>query len=378
MRKRTGIILIAVLAFLLLGINAIILIVRLGGTSKAERQLAKGQAYLEDEEYEEAVNTFQEVLAEDDRNLAAYQGLVEAYKKSGELYKARDTMEKGYKKTQDESLAGELTAIMWEEAGKKDRVVKWSDYGVEQAVRKMTGIANGDIMLSDIWEISDFYLYKSNISDLGDLENLPNVTSLHLYECQISSLELLKHFDNLEKLYLSDNQITNLEPLAQMQNLEWLDLGNNQIEDISPLKRLRNLSHLDLCDNQITDIQVLADLTDLEYLNLNGNPVSDLSPIKKLKQLETLYLENVYIDDINVLSSLGSLKKLSLAGNYRIGDYAVLGSLASLEELSLANTNISDLNVLSGLKKLMYLDISRINAQDLSPVSKVQYLKNVY
>lgn len=378
MRKKTGIILIAVLVFLLLGINVVMLIVRMGGTSKAERQLAKGQAYLEDGAYEEAANTFKEVLVEDDKNLAAYQGLVEAYKKNGALDKARDTMEKGYKKTHDESLAGDLMVITWEEAGKKDHVMKWSDYGVEQAVRKMTGIASGDIMLSDIWEISDFYLYGSNISNLGDLENLPNVTSLHLYECQISSLELLKQFDNLEKLYLSDNQIADLEPLAQMKNLIWLDLGNNQIADISPLKRLRNLSHLDLCGNQVTDIQVLADLTGLAYLNLNGNPVSDLSPIKKLKQLETLYLENVHIEDLSVLSDMGSLKKLSLAGNYRIGNYAALGSLANLEELNLASTNISDLNVLSGLRKLVYLDISRINVQDLSPVSKVQYLKNGY
>ena len=123
-------------------------------------------------------------------------------------------MEKGYKMTQDEALAGEITMITWEEAGKKDKDIEWKDSGVEQAVRQMTGIVDRDVMLSDLWEISDFYLYDSNISDLSDLEDFSNITSLHLYNCHISDLEMLKNFRNLEELYLSDNLNIFLEKSA--------------------------------------------------------------------------------------------------------------------------------------------------------------------
>ena len=153
MKKKTGIIIIFILILLLLlGINGVMLVMFMSNpSSKIDRQLAKGQEYLEDEKYEQAIEAYKEVLAEDNKNVEAYQGLAQAYKASGEIKKARDTMEKGYKMTQDEALAGEITMITWEEAGKKDKDIEWKDSGVEQAVRQMTGIVDRDVMLSDLW-----------------------------------------------------------------------------------------------------------------------------------------------------------------------------------------------------------------------------------
>lgn len=375
--KKKSIIMIFLLLFLvLLGINGTMLFLYWNNPSaKADKLLIKGQDYLEDEKYDEAVQTYKEVLAENDMNVEAYQGLAQAYKASGEIKKARDTMEKGYRLTKDEALAGEITMITWEEAGKKDRAIEWEDNGVEEAVRSMTGIDKGDIMLSDIWEISDFYLYESQITDLSDLKDLPNITSLSLYGCQITDLAMLKDFAHLEELHLSDNEITDLQPLSHLTNLIFLDVSNNRIENAEPLKKLKNLTYLDISGNGITEIEALENLSDLEYLSMNGNPISDLSPIRKMKELTTLYLENMQISDISILSSMKNLTRLSLAGNYYIEDFTPLEELSELCELDLSYTKISDLSILENLRKLTYLNIAETYISDMTPAAHVEYLK---
>lgn len=364
-----------VLALMLLAINGVMLFLYTNHSfTKADRQLAKGQKYLSDEKYDEAIQIFNEIITDDDRNVEAYLGLVQAYKADGQLKRARDTRAKGYELTQDEALAGEITIITWEESQKTDKSIQWKDYGVEQAVRQMTGIKEGDIMLSDIWEISDYYLYESNISDLSDLKNFPNLTSLYLYNSNITDLEMLEDFKNLEKLYLSDNEITNLEPLEHLSNLVWLDVSNNQIEDIESLKKLKNLVHLDLSGNRISNAEAIEGMKDLEYLNLSDNPIADISVLKKMNQMNTLYLEYMPITDIQVLSSLDKLQRLSLKGDSYIEDYRVLSELSHIEELNLAHTGIYELGVLHNLKELTYLNLAGANVSDLSPVSQVEYV----
>lgn len=64
MKKRTGImIMLILLLFLAGGICGTLLAVRMGNgsISKTERLLAKGQDFLEDKEYDEAIQTYCEV-----------------------------------------------------------------------------------------------------------------------------------------------------------------------------------------------------------------------------------------------------------------------------------------------------------------------------
>ena len=65
--------------------------------------------------------------------------------------------------------------VPWEEAGLEDHVMDWQDENLEAAMREITGIAEGDIMLSDVWEITVLVLSEKDIVSIdamGELKNL--------------------------------------------------------------------------------------------------------------------------------------------------------------------------------------------------------------
>ena len=45
--------------------------------------------------------------------------------------------------------------VAWRDAGLEDHVMEWGDAGLERGMRRRTMIEEGDIMLSDVWEITD-------------------------------------------------------------------------------------------------------------------------------------------------------------------------------------------------------------------------------
>ena len=145
---------------------------------------------------------------------------------------------------------------------KADNAIDWKDAALEEKMRKITGISSGDIMYSDV----------ENITEL-DLAN-PNGTT-------------------------NDNaMIKDISALSSLKNLKSLNLRNNSISDISVLKNLTNLSYLNLCNNQISDISVLGGLKNLTELYLSFNQISDISAISNLKNLTKLSLWRNQISDI--------------------------------------------------------------------------------
>lgn len=133
-----------------------------------------------------------------------------------------------------------VTFVSWAEAGLEDHMMDWQDENLEAAMRQVTGIIDRDIMLSDVWELTELDLGSDQISNISTLSDLTNLTRLRLYD--------------------------------------------NQISDISGLRSLTNLTWLDLNTNQISDIRALSGLTNLAKLYLYSNPIKDYSPVEFIEQ----------------------------------------------------------------------------------------------
>ncbi|MCM1025120.1 MAG: leucine-rich repeat domain-containing protein [Roseburia sp.] len=192
-----------------------------------------------------------------------------------------------------------------------DHAMVWGDSNLETAMRRILGIAEGDIMLSDVWEMRTLSLSSSGISDVSALAELQNLTEVTLF----------------------GNQISDVTPLNGLTNLTWIDLGRNQISDISGLSSLTNLTWLNLNNNEISDVSGLSSLTNLTWLNLNGNRIADVSGLSSLVNLTGLTLWGNQISDVTPLSGLRNLTWLELGGN-PVSDQSPLSPVSFVENLS--------------------------------------------
>lgn len=98
-----AIIIIAIAAFLVICMN--------NKTVKINKQMELAQNYLLEEDYDEAIAAFEEVINLEPKIVEAYIGLAEAYAQSGDLEKAAKILKKGYKRTDSEELKEQLDEL---------------------------------------------------------------------------------------------------------------------------------------------------------------------------------------------------------------------------------------------------------------------------
>ena len=282
-----------------------------GGNSgkKLTEQLELAEHYMDELKYEKAIAAYEKAIEIDPKCKEAYLGLAEVYIAMGDYEEAVKVLEEGYEATdsktirkkleelkesegkednnqgsaesgegepnveasgEDEQQAdtdtpeqGKPVFVPWEEAGLEDYVMDWQDENLEAAMREVTGIRAGNIMLSDVWEI----------------------TCLDIRDREISDISALSGLTNLANLELGSNNISDISALSGLTNLTYLGLWDNNISDISALNGLTNLTNLNLEDNNISDISALSGLMNLQYLHLSGNNISDYSPVSFVPNL---------------------------------------------------------------------------------------------
>ncbi len=233
----------------------------------------------------------------------------------------------------DGGSAGDF--ISWEDAGLEDRSMDWGDVGLESAMRRVTGISDRDIMLSDVWEYTEL--------KLGEEE------------------------DETAPL------IQDISALGMLKNLKTLEIRRSEIEDISALGNLTGLEKLHLYSTKLSDIGVLRNLTGLTYLHIYGGQLSDVSAVGSLSDLTTLHLYSDLIEDIGGLRNLTHLQELSLNSS-RISDISTLGNLTALTSLTICESGVSDIRVLANLRGLTYLDLSFDKISDIQALSNLTNL----
>lgn len=213
---------------------------------------------------------------------------------SGDAESSENGLEPGVTGSSEGENEGESSSepdiIPWEEAGLEDHVMDWKGQDeIEHEMRIKTGIMEGDLMLSDVWEVTLIELGGSqwgltdDLSPLVELENLTDFrvgSSLILEYCDISELKQLK------RLFMPCCRDDEIAFLSEMTNLTELDLSDGEISDLTPLSTLENLEYLNLRSNEITDVSPLAELTNLKYLDLKYNEgITDYSPVSFVERL---------------------------------------------------------------------------------------------
>ena len=102
-----------------------------------------------------------------------------------------------------------------------------------------------------------------------------SLTRLEAQDLGVTDLTGLEFAENLSVLYLYYNEITDLGPIAELSNLTYVHSSHNQIEVIPDLSSWTNIRNLYLYHNKISDISPLTNpvITDLRYLRIYDNEV---------------------------------------------------------------------------------------------------------
>lgn len=145
----------------------------------------------------------------------------------------------------------------------------------------------------------------NRISDLSPLSGLPVLREAVLTGNQISDLTPLAGM-TIKKLHLRENQVTDIGVLSTLTNLTNLNLRENDVADISPLAGLTGMKKLNLHSNsRVASIQPIAGMTRLEELVLRDVYVGkNIELIRPMLGLYHLNLRNCGIEDISAVLEL--------------------------------------------------------------------------
>ena len=284
----------------------------------------------------------------------------------------------------------------------EDHVMDWSDPALEQEMRRITGIDEGEIRLSDVSGLTELSLANCGISDISALGELKNLRCLNLNANRIGDITALSELTGLQVLLLNGNRIADAGPLSSLTQLTELDVGGNRIRTLDFVGNMDKLARLSLDSNELEEETVRSalegralvslnlsglGLTDCSWLSgsrrqtekeQNGEQAQNREKTQKTGQVypEALYLSRNSIRDISPLAGLTGLRKLYLADN-DIEDITALASLDSLEELDLQHNPIGDLMPLKDLTGLSRLDVKDCGLTDLRPVAGMKKLASV-
>lgn len=263
---------------------------------------------------------------------------------------------------QDTETSQSGNYVSWEDAGLTDHVMDWKDDALESAVRTELGITDGDVMLSDVYDLTEMDLDYSGKNDSG----------------KIKDISALSELTNLRTLKLERNDLTDISALSDLTNLSALYLnGNSNLEDIGAVKNLTSLVTLEIGSTGVSDLSALAGLTKLKTLNAPGNGISDLTPLKNLTNLEILNLKNNQVTDISPLSGLTRMKELTLDSN-RVEDIGPIEHMTALELLYFDDNPCTDFGSISELSGLRTLTLNRDQVTDIRFVKGLTNLRTLY
>lgn len=247
--------------------------------------------------------------------------------------------------------------IIEKENLENDKIANFSDINLEVYVRKLIKKEDGDIFLSDTYNIKELNFLSWPLIDIRGIENMPNVESLNLYYSRITNITYLKYLNNLKEL-----------------NLSWID-SLSELRSISELKHLEKLTVS--YSPRINDFSIIRFIKSLKYLDFSENRLNIADYIKELLHLETLILSKNNLSSIDLKENI-KIKYLDLSAN-KISKISFLSNLTELEYLDLSVNSIEDISSLNNLSKLKKLDLRGNNLNYKNEINKntLSYLKSI-
>jgi hypothetical protein len=167
------------------------------------------------------------------------------------------------------------------------------DNNFEQALINLgyDDVIDGQVVTSNISNITSLNISSSGISDLSGLEDFKVLEFLNCSKNQLTVLDLSQN-KALTDLICFDNQITSLD-LNHLKSLDFLSCGRNQITSLD-LSQNTVLSKLLCFANRLTELD-LSNNTLLTQLLCEYNQLTTLDLSKNIELIDLFCVENQLI-----------------------------------------------------------------------------------
>ncbi len=248
----------------------------------------------------------------------------------------------------------------------------------ERAARDYTGIADGDIAVSDLvglhelYIIGDEYYFEDPTMSLLLRSNLPE-------QGTIRSLDDLKYFTGLDTLWICDQQLSSLESLPAL-NIERLNISNCRVVSLQSIGNLPKLRELTTDGCPLGDLGDINRCLQLRSVSFIGASVSDFTVMKPLTKLTEAAVSNCTLDELRPILRHGGLTSLAcydcdLRGSF----FKSFDRERGIVSLTLEDCKLDSANNLHDFKGLteMYIINSGENL-DWSELADIDTLVRVY
>ena len=273
--------------------------------------------------------------------------------------------------------------------------IQGTEYSTDLMQLELMGLGLTDEDILDLkYMINLRYLNLDNndLTDLSPVSGLTDLEQLSVYKNpDLTDLSPLAGLTGLRNVNFDSSLVTDYSFMAGLTKLEYVQLDNVQEDmDLSFLSGLTNVKSIFINGN-ISDLSFLSGMTGLQSLNLNVSPSLeelDLSFAANMTELTQLEIYNysqdtVSVTDLTPLAGLTRLQILSIPAEVK--SLAPLAGLTELRSLNLYTRNgnssyypLTDISALSGMTKLASLNIGLGDVKDLSPISGLANLTELY
>ena len=273
--------------------------------------------------------------------------------------------------------------------------IQGTEYSTDLMQLELMGLGLTDEDILDLkYMINLRYLNLDNndLTDLSPVSGLTDLEQLSVYKNpDLTDLSPLAGLTELRNVNFNGSPVADYSFMAGMTKLEYVQLYNVQEDmDLSFLSGLTNVKSIFINGN-ISDLSFLSGMTGLQSLNLQVSPSLeelDLSFAANMTELTQLEIHNysqdtVFVTDLTPLAGLTRLQILSIPAEVK--SLAPLAGLTELRSLNLYTRNgnssyypLTDISALSGMTKLASLNIGLGDVKDLSPISGLANLTELY
>jgi Leucine-rich repeat (LRR) protein len=286
--------------------------------------------------------------------------------------------------------------------------------------------------LANLKSLKKLQINHNLIENLTPLANLKSLVELDARDNQIKDISPILTITMLSSLNLENNELSALGVLqTNIERFSYLNLNGNYFSD-EEIKLYGSYNNVKMEDSTMREFDIVAnkplitlirkklnlasdqDPTEQQYDSITGlsipADIKDIDGIKKLRNLQYIYFDSSGVSDFSELTELTKLTELRVYNGYSSSDmnFSTIPEITSLQSLSISGshsrlTNIDAISKMTKLKRLELQDYSWSNSQitklpdlsqltsleyfytygfqnlkDISGLSKVTSLKNVY
>ncbi len=255
--------------------------------------------------------------------------------------------------------------------------IKFKEPMIEQAVRVMIDKPSGEITEQDLERVTGIYINGETILTSQDefFRNVNNWYAEGMFYGDISDLSDLEMMPNLRDVCIGGQYIGDISPLEKLERLQFVEFRCTEIEDISPLANKKFLRHVGFCCNKLSSIDAISTCANLSELDLREAGTFDGRPVADLSELSFLDIISCATDAYSYLDGKSfDLLKLGASGQK---DIECIRGIKYIKELHIEYSDIRDISALEGREDITYLNMAGCVVNDISPIFSMPYLRKI-